>query len=134
MPDDRDKTYDVGFRKPPKASQFRKGASGNPRGRPRGSSNWAIVLERALQEKVVINENGERRTVTKFVAAMKQLANQAASGNQGAIRLLTALKRSAEDKQPVAAPRQLDENDQKVMENVLKRFNKSVNGEGNVNK
>ena len=40
MPDDRDKTYDVGFGKPPRHRQFRKGVSGNPKGRPKGSVIW----------------------------------------------------------------------------------------------
>ena len=133
MPDDLNKTYNVGFGKPPKARQFRKGTSGNPKGRPKGRRNLAAVLERTLKEKVVINENGVRRTVTKLEAAVKQLVNQAASGDLCAMRQLSALAGSAED-EPLARPtRQLDQNDQKVMENVLKRFNKSANGEDNEN-
>ena len=131
MPDDLDKTYDVGFGKPPKPSQFRKGFSGNPKGRPKGRRNLATVLERALQEKVIINENGVRRTVTKLEAAVKQLVNQAASGDLAAMRQLSALAGPAERERVPPPTRQLDQNDQKVMENVLKRFNKSANGEDN---
>jgi hypothetical protein len=131
MPDDHDKTYDVGFGKPPKASQFRKGSSGNPKGRPKGRRNLATVLERTLQEKVVINENGVRRTVTKLEAAVKQLVNQAASGDLGAMRQLSALAGSTDDEQLAPSTRQLDQDDQKVMENVLKRFKQSANGEDN---
>ena len=133
MPDDPNKTYDVGFGKPPKPSQFRKGFSGNPKGRPKGRRNLATVLERTLQERVVINENGVRRTVTKLEAAVKQLVNRAASGDLGAMRQLTALAGSAEDQQVAPPTRQLDQDDQKVMENVLKRFKKSANGEDNEN-
>jgi hypothetical protein len=133
MPDDHNKTYNVGFGKPPKASQFRKGSSGNPKGRPKGRRNLATVLERTLQEKVVINENGVRRTVTKLEAAMKQLVNQAASGDLAAMRQLSALAGSAEEELVAPTARQMDQDDQKVMENVLKRFNKSANGEDNEN-
>jgi hypothetical protein len=133
MPDDPNKTYDVGFGKPPKPSQFRKGFSGNPKGRPKGRRNLATVLARTLQERVVINENGVRRTVTKLEAAVKQLVNRAASGDLGAMRQLAALARSAEDEQVASPTRQLDEDDQKVMEGVLKRFEKSANGENNEN-
>jgi hypothetical protein len=133
MPDDQSKAYDVGFCKPPKPSQFRKGSSGNPKGRPKGRGNVATVLERILQEKVVINENGVRRTVTKLEAAVKQLVNKAASGDLSAMRQLSALAGSAEDEHIARPTRELDQNDQKVMENVVKRINKSANGEDNEN-
>ena len=113
MPEDHCKPFNVGFGKPPKPSQFRKGFSGNPKGRPKGRRNLATVLERTLQEKVVINENGVRRTITKLEAAVKQLVNQAASGDLSATRQLSALASSAEDEQPARPERQLDQDDQK---------------------
>jgi len=122
MPDDDNKPYRVGFGKPPKPSQFRKGLSGNPKGRPKGSRNLVTVLERTLKEKVVINEN-----------AVKQLVNQAASGDLAAMRQLSALAGSAEDEQLARPERQLDQDDQEVMENVLKRLKKYATGEENEN-
>lgn len=133
MPDDHNKSYDVGFGKPPRPSQFRKGFSGNPNGRPKGRRNLATVLERTLREKVIINENGVRRTVTKLEAAVKQLVNQAASGDLVAMRQLSALAGSAEHDQLAHPPRQLGQDDHKVMENVLKRFKTCSDGEDNEN-
>ncbi len=46
--------YEVGFGKPPKATQFRKGESGNPRGRPKGRRNLATELHAALNETVTV--------------------------------------------------------------------------------
>ena len=80
--------YLVGKGKPPQHSQFRKGQSGNPSGRRRGSLNMATLLERALSERVAVTENGKRKTITKLEAMFKQLANKAASGDTRVIRLL----------------------------------------------
>src|SRR5688572_3666738 len=88
------KIFDVGYGKPPESTRFKKGQSGNPRGRPRGRKNWVTQAERILNEKVVINESGRRTTVTKFEAAVKQLVNKAASGDHRAIQALLALQRS----------------------------------------
>ena len=59
-------TERVGYGNPPKHTRFRKGESGNPQGRPKGTLNMATVLARTLRERVVINENGQRKVVTKL--------------------------------------------------------------------
>jgi pyruvate/2-oxoglutarate dehydrogenase complex dihydrolipoamide acyltransferase (E2) component len=51
----------------------------------------ATALERELNQRVTIKENGETRTITKFEAAIKQLANKAASGDAKAIQFLVTL-------------------------------------------
>src|SRR5438128_100740 len=84
--------YQVGYGKPPRHTQFKKGQSGNPKGRPKGSENFAKLTRRILNEKIVIRENGERRTITKWQAALKQLVNKGASGDLRAIRELLKLQ------------------------------------------
>ena len=42
----------IGYKRPPKATQFQKGQSGNPRGRPRGSKNLSTLISEALDEKL----------------------------------------------------------------------------------
>jgi hypothetical protein len=86
-----DREYAVGKGKPPKHTRFRKGKSGNPTGRRRGSLNMATLLERALNERVAVTENGKHKTITKLQAMLKQLANKAASGDTRVIRLLMPL-------------------------------------------
>lgn len=114
----------VGYRSPPEATRFKKGVSGNPRGRPKGSLNVATVLTRTLREKIVINENGRRRTVTKLEAALNQLVNKAAAGDLRALRHLTALALDAEAQQNVRDSQRQDlgELDRDVMQGILRRF------------
>jgi hypothetical protein len=124
------KTKPVGYGNPPKHTRFQKGQSGNPEGRPKGTLNLATVLERTLREKVVINENGKRKTITKLEAAVKQLTNKAASGELRALQLLTALVRSAEERaiQAGVPNSALDEVDEKVVLGILNRLGAANKG------
>jgi uncharacterized protein DUF5681 len=73
--------YPVGYGKPPTKSQFKKGRSGNPAGRPKGSQNVATVLRAALGATVVVNEGGRRQIKTKLEVTVTQLVNKAVSGD-----------------------------------------------------
>jgi Family of unknown function (DUF5681) len=86
-----EREYTVGKGKPPQHTRFQKGQSGNPKGHRKGSRNVATLLEQALNERVVVTENGKRKTITKLEAMLKQLANKAASGDHRAIKLLMPL-------------------------------------------
>src|SRR5271156_2377726 len=114
----------VGYGKPPERTRFKTGRSGNPKGRPKGTLNMATVLARTLRAKVVVNENGRRKTITKLEAALQQLTNKAASGDLKAVHLLAGLVRSAEERtvQAVNPTDALDEADEKVMLGILKRM------------
>jgi hypothetical protein len=85
---DQEEVYQIGYRKPPRHSRFRKGRSGNPRGRPKGSRNLGTILWQALLERIEIRENGKRRKITKYDAAVQQLVNRAVAGELRALKLL----------------------------------------------
>src|ERR1700693_3097798 len=55
--------YEIGYAKPPLHTRFRKGHSSNPNGRPRGSKSFATLVNKALEQPVVLRKNG--RTMTK---------------------------------------------------------------------
>jgi len=94
MSGNRKKKFKVGYGKPPEKTRFRKGLSGNPGGRAKGSKNVSKLLVDALSEPVVVNENGQRKQITKAEAMIKQLVNKGASGDARSIQLLMAEMRS----------------------------------------
>src|SRR6516164_2754915 len=73
--------YAVGYGKPPRHGGFQKGRSGNPRGRPKGSKNFATLLAEALDEKVQVTEDGRRRRIAKRELVIKQLVNKSAAAD-----------------------------------------------------
>lgn len=116
---------EVGYGKPPKKSQFQKGASGNPKGRPKGRRNLRTQLTRILGEKVIVNENGRRKPITKLEAALKQQVNKAASGDLKALQMLVSLLRSFEEVGGDAGSRTaVPEEDRKLMLSFLERYEK----------
>lgn len=89
MPEDRD--YEVGYRKPPKTTRFKKGQSGNPKGRPKGSLNVDTTFQSLIEERVAATENGRRRSMSMMEVILKRLLAKAASGDLKAIPLVLAL-------------------------------------------
>jgi hypothetical protein len=71
----------VGYANPPKATQFKRGVSGNPNGRPKGSRNLATDLAAELEELTTVKEDGRRRRVSKQRALIKSLMNKALQGD-----------------------------------------------------
>ena len=120
----RNNDEEVGYGKPPKDTRFKTGQCGNQNGRPRGALSVAKVLNRTLREKVVLNENGRRRTATKLQAALKQLVNKAATGDLSALKMLLTLVRSAEEQSAGESHSgtELSEVDQKIMQDLLERY------------
>ena len=95
--------YDVGYGKPPRHAGFQKGRSGNPKGRPKDSKNFATLLGQALDEKVSVTQDGRRRRVTKRELVAKQLVNKSASADLRAIKQLVDIVERVE-RQSGASP------------------------------
>ena len=122
----------IGYKKPPDHTRFKKGQSGNPKGRPKGSKNFATVVDNTVNRPVSVSENGRRRTITKLEASLTQLFNKSASGDLGAIRTMIPVVQMVEGRSP--SPQQeetLEEADRRVMEQFFARIGYKIDGDGN---
>jgi hypothetical protein len=126
MPPDQKRDYEVGYRKPPRHTRFTKGQSGNPRGRSPGAKNLKTLLSDALNEFVIVSENGGRRKITKREAIITQLVNRSASADFRAIKILLDMVRDIEGQtEPASAEiAAFSEADEKVLEQIRSRFSK----------
>ena len=122
----RPEGYKVGFAKPPESTQFRKGASGNPKGRPKGSKGMASILTKVGRERIPVIIRGKTRLITKYEAYIMQLSNRAANGDLKAGRdLMTALRLFPEPEEPIAPSAFLTERDEAVLQNIRTRIRNS---------
>lgn len=92
---DGPKDYEVGYGKPPIATRFKKGNRANPRGRPRGSSSLAGILQRALDAPAV-SADGKRRRLTKRELMVRSLVERSTGADLAATKLLFELLRKAD--------------------------------------
>jgi Family of unknown function (DUF5681) len=91
MSDEGLKDAEVGYGRPPKATRFAPGESGNPRGRPKGSRSVGSILKGIMSQKVNVSEGGRRRRVSRVELMLLRLVNDAAHGDPRATKLALEL-------------------------------------------
>ena len=95
---------EVGYGRPPKHTRFKKGRSGNPRGRPPGPTKEP-PYEAVLGQMVTVREDGIERRVTAAQAFALYLTKQGLDGNAAAARQAAAAIGDARAKQTEFSPR-----------------------------
>jgi Family of unknown function (DUF5681) len=121
-PDARD--YEIGYKKPPVATRFKKGNRANPRGRPRGSKDLATLLERALDAAADADAGAKPGRLTKRELVVARLVERSAGADLAATKLLFELLRRT-DAAAVARPSESDDfapEDEKVLERLKERL------------
>ena len=108
--------HDVGFRKPPRHSRFKKGQSGNPKGRPRGSRNFSTDLKETLEEPIRVTHHGKAKTVSTQLAALMRLREKALGGDVRALDRLLELARLYNDDEMAEAATRLSATDAEILE------------------
>jgi len=68
--------YEVGYGRPPLATRFKPGQSGNARGRPKGDKNLSTLTREKLQAKVAVREGGRERRMSKGEIGVTKLVNR----------------------------------------------------------
>jgi hypothetical protein len=128
MANDQDKqSYEIGYCRPPKKSQFVKGRSGNAKGRPKGSQNISSIVSKMANERITITINGRQKRVTKAQAAAMQLANKSASGDPKATSELFRLIGQGEEKAQKAPPELTLESQEELLQDVLQTMREVSN-------
>jgi len=83
--------YEVGYGRPPKHSRFKKGKSGNPNGRPKGTKNLRTDLIEELGEKISVREGDRPTKISKQRAFVKTLVARSSKGDARAAATLMNL-------------------------------------------
>lgn len=124
----------AGYKRPPKNRCWKKGQSGNLKGRPRGHRNLAAVLTAVLAENVSVCANGEELEVTKLEAVTRQLVDRAMTGDARVTQLLFneihKNEAKAEREKPTAPAAELDRD---VVEALFVRIRQTAAGTSETN-
>ena len=84
----------VGYGRPPVHTQFKPGQSGNPRGRKKGTLNFATDLKRTLEAPITLTDPGKKpRKVSTQTAVLLRLREKALKGDARALDRLLELAR-----------------------------------------
>ena len=94
---DDGKPYAVGYKKPPKSGQFKKGVSGNKKGRPKKikepltGNSTSEILKKVLNDPIQVSDGRGSEIITKGEAMMTQMVNKAIGGDIQAFKQLLLL-------------------------------------------
>jgi len=124
MPRDKKRDYEIGYGRPPCHTRFKKGQSGNPKGRPGGAKNLPTLLEEALNERVIVAEDGGQRKITKREAIVKQIVNRSATADWRAAKILFDMMQEFESRTDPASSETSDftTEDEKVIQQLRARL------------
>jgi hypothetical protein len=129
MPDDGD--HEVGYKRPPKASRFKAGRSGNPKGRSKGTRNLATDVAAMRDKRVSIHIDGELREVSAQEAMLLSLIHKGVSGDlRASSQFFRMVKELGLEAPQTAESVPISERDRVIVANFIHRHVAALKSEG----
>ena len=120
-----DRTYAVGYGRPPIESRFQPGVSGNARGRRKGSKNLKTLIRKAMTASVSIHEGTKTRRVSKIEGVVLRQLQSALKGDDrsamAVIKMAMQMGLLEEPANNAAEDTALSGADERILEELLAR-------------
>ena len=119
-----------GYKRAPKATQFKRGCSGNPKGRPKGVRSLKAELKGLMEKRVRIRADGEQRQVTRQRLMLLKFFEKAANGDIRALTQMMNMAMKLEASDPMQSePDIVTDNDRAIVEEFFRQNSPSNEGE-----
>lgn len=125
-----ERNYSVGYGRPPKHSRFKKGSSGNPAGRLKGTLGLKTLLAAELKSTIKIQEAGRTKTITKQQAMVKQFVGKALKGDDRAFGRLIPLMLAIGAEEVADAGHALTDQQKEILERNARRLLETLADKG----
>ena len=123
---DADREDDVGYRKPPKANQFKPGQSGNTAGRPKRHKSLNTIIKNVAQKKVTVRSAKGSKKMPAMEALVEKTMNSALSGDHKSAQIVFTMMQTAglgadvTDNIDAANAKRLSDEDEAILNRYLK--------------
>ena len=113
----------LGYKCPPKATQFKPGTSGNPRGRPKKPRDLEDDLIEMLSKNITVREDGKLRKISRQKAILRKLLSQALQGDAKALSSILSMrmKFDATREAPEQRAEEISDSDEVILDDYVRR-------------
>jgi Family of unknown function (DUF5681) len=116
--------YSVGYGRPPLATRFKKGTSGNLKGRPKGQKNLKTLIKQAMMAQISVREGSRSTKVSRLEAVVLRQLQAALKGSDrsamAVIKMATQLGFLGDTDASLEIAH-LSESDERIVEELLAR-------------